>query len=146
MPSKTAPAELNLVDALVQLSFRVQALLAHTAGAHHLSLVQLRLLGVLRDREPGVLELARYLGLDKSSVTGLVDRAERRGLVQRRPAPHDGRAICVSVTARGRQLTAEVAAEVEREIQALAAGLSAADQKRLIAIALRLLAVPDGKQ
>ena len=139
MPPKASPPAPNLIDALVQLSFQVQAVLARAASAHDLSLVQLRLLGVLRDHEPGTLELARHLGLDKSSVTGLVDRAERRGLVQRRPAAQDGRAIRVSATARGRQLTAEVAVEVEREIRALTAGLSAMEQKRLISLAARLL-------
>jgi DNA-binding MarR family transcriptional regulator len=43
-----------------------------------LSIPATRLLGVLRDREPTMLELAQLLELDKSSVTGLVDRAERR--------------------------------------------------------------------
>ncbi|GHF33280.1 hypothetical protein FHX82_005262 [Amycolatopsis bartoniae] len=49
------------------------------AAEHELSVVQLRLLGVLRDRRPGMLELGAHLGLDKSSMTGLVSRAEKRG-------------------------------------------------------------------
>ncbi len=38
-------------------------------------------------------ELARLLDLDKSSVTGLVDRAERRGLVTRVPSTADRDAL-----------------------------------------------------
>jgi MarR family len=38
------------------------------------------------DREPGMLELARHLELEKSSLSGLVDRAESRGLVERIPS------------------------------------------------------------
>ena len=75
MPSPS-PA-LGFVDALVQLSFLVQSVLTKAAAGHALTLPQVRLLGILRDREPGMQQLARHLGLDKSSVTGLVDRAER---------------------------------------------------------------------
>lgn len=48
---------LNTVDALVQLSFLIQRVLATTGAAHDLSIVQIRLLGILRDRQPGMLEL-----------------------------------------------------------------------------------------
>lgn len=65
--------------------------LGQVAPARGLSIVQARLLGILRDRRPTIKELANFLQLDKSSVTGLVDRAEERGLVQRTPSPVDGR-------------------------------------------------------
>jgi DNA-binding MarR family transcriptional regulator len=97
--------ELDPFDAVAQLSFAVQTLLGDIAAAHELSITQLRLLGILRDREPAMLDLARHLNLEKSSVTGLIDRAQRRGLVERTTAPHDGRAIHVRLTAEGRRLT-----------------------------------------
>ena len=71
----------ELLDALVQTSFTVMAMLEPVAAEHDLSLTQLALLAILRDREPTMAELAGYLGLDRSSVSGLVDRAEKRGLV-----------------------------------------------------------------
>ena len=49
---------LGLADGLVQLSFLVQATLGAVAAEEELSIVQVRLLGILRDREPGMLELA----------------------------------------------------------------------------------------
>ena len=79
--------DLGLVDGLAQLSFAVQGALGRIAATHDLSTVQARLLGVLRDRRSTIKELAAYLGLDKSSVTGLVDRAEGRGLVRRLASP-----------------------------------------------------------
>jgi DNA-binding MarR family transcriptional regulator len=42
------------------------------------------------------------------SVTGLIDRAERRGLVRRRSTPADGRAVLVSCTTEGRRLIDQV--------------------------------------
>jgi DNA-binding MarR family transcriptional regulator len=130
---------LNTVDALVQLSFRVQRLLADVGAERDLSVVQLRLLGILRDRQAGMLELGQYLGLDKSSMSGLVSRAEKRGLLTRTPSPHDGRAVIVSLTPLGRRFTEEGAAEVGRRIDALTAHLTAEERAALTALATRLV-------
>ena len=97
-------SEFALVDGLAQLSFEVQGRLAEIAARHDLSLTQVRLLGVLRDREPGIQQLAEHLGLEKSSVSGLVDRAEARGLIRRATSPEDGRAVRVVISPKGRAL------------------------------------------
>jgi MarR family transcriptional regulator, lower aerobic nicotinate degradation pathway regulator len=93
----------------------------------------------VRDRAPGVLELAAFLELDKSSVSGLVDRAERRGLVRRASAPDDGRAVHVALTERGRTLAQRFAKQVERELAILVGGLSESERKRLSALASRVI-------
>ena len=139
MVDEPAPARPELLDGLVQLSFAVQAVLSEAASAHELSVPLLRLLGVLRDREPGMLELANVLGVDKSSMTGLVDRAERRGLVHRRPAEHDRRSIQVLISARGSRLVTEVGAVVYREITTLLERLSVRDRTALEGIVTRLV-------
>jgi DNA-binding MarR family transcriptional regulator len=123
------------VDAVVQLSFAVQATLGEIAAEHDLSITQLRLLAILRDREPAMLDLARHLKLGKSSVTGLIDRAERRGLVERTTAPHDGRAIHVRLTAEGRRLTEQHTAEAYARLSELLAALPARDRARLSTLA-----------
>src|SRR3954447_7101366 len=112
-------APVSELDAVVQLSFAVQHALGELAAEHDLSLTQLRLLAILRDREPTMLDLARHLKLEKSSVTGLVDRAVKRGLVERASAPHDGRAIHVRLTASGRRLAAELTVRAEEALSAL---------------------------
>jgi DNA-binding MarR family transcriptional regulator len=129
----------DTVDALVQLSFLVQGVLTRIAAEHDLSLIQVRLLGILRDRRPGMLELARYLGLDKSSMTGLVSRAEKRGLVQRLPAPHDGRAVLVALTPLGRRFTTDSTTEVNRQLSALTASLTAAERTQVRTLTTKLL-------
>jgi DNA-binding MarR family transcriptional regulator len=131
--------DLTFVDGVVQLSFLVQSVLAKTAARHDLTVAQVRLMGILRDREPGMLQLARHLGLDKSSVTGLVDRAERRGLVQRASTDEDGRAVRVSSTALGRRLTKQVSAEVVAQIHALGDALTTADQRILTRLASQII-------
>lgn len=68
-------------------------------------------------------ELGRLLGLDKSSTSGLVDRAEARGLVARVPSQIDRRAVLVSLSDEGRSLVPEVAARFETEIDAADHGI-----------------------
>jgi DNA-binding MarR family transcriptional regulator len=137
-----APAarkQLSPVDGLAQLSFLIQGLLERRAAEHDLSIIQTRLLGVLRDRTPTMNELARLLGLDKSSVTGLVDRAERRGLVARVPSATDRRAVLVSLTDEGRSFFSQAAAAFEADVSALLSRLPPRERETLSRIVSRLL-------
>src|ERR1700712_2198234 len=97
----TSREDLALRDALVQMSFEVMGRLTQLAAEEGMSLTQLRVLGVLRDRRPRMADLARGLGLDRSSVTGLIDRSQARGLVERVPEEGDGRVVRVALTADG---------------------------------------------
>ncbi|MEV0094019.1 MarR family transcriptional regulator [Streptomyces sp. NPDC050738] len=145
MPTEPAPAgpaedqPLNTVDALVQLSFLTQRVLAATGTEHDLSIIQIRLLGILRDRQAGMLEIGTHLGLDKSSMTGLVGRAEKRGLVRRSPSPHDGRAVLVALTPLGQELTDRCTAEITRRITGLTERLTAAQRTQLTGLAAALV-------
>ncbi|MBK3562527.1 MULTISPECIES: MarR family winged helix-turn-helix transcriptional regulator [unclassified Streptomyces] len=134
-----APDDLGLVDALAQLSFLVQNALAGIAGEYDLSLTQTRLLGILRDREPTMNQLGRHLGLDKSSITGLVDRAQRRGLVTRTVSTVDRRSFQVSITDTGREMATQVAARFAEQIERYTAPLPEADRARLSHLATRIV-------
>jgi DNA-binding MarR family transcriptional regulator len=133
------PASGEVMDRLVQASFTVIALLSQVAAEHDLSLTQLRVLAILRDREPKMAELATYLGLERSSVSGLIDRAARRGLVRRDNSSDDGRAVRVSLTPDGRRLARLLTGEVDALISPMTRGLSSADKKRLSVLLARLL-------
>jgi DNA-binding MarR family transcriptional regulator len=131
--------DLGLVDGLVQLSFLVQGMLVKRASSRDLSIIQMRLLGVLRDREPTMKELAQLLELDKSSTTGLVDRAQRRGLVRRTPSPNDRREVIVGLTAKGRNLVTRIGEEFQRDVETATSGLSLIEQKRLSMTATQII-------
>src|ERR1700744_6093268 len=133
------PPQLDPVDGLAQLSFVVSGLLERRAAEQDLSLAATRLLGVLRDREPTMNELARLLDLDKSSVTGLVDRAERRGLVARVPSTADRRSVLVTLTDHGRTLVSDRAARFEADMSLLLERLGPADRDALSSLISRLL-------
>jgi MarR family transcriptional regulator, lower aerobic nicotinate degradation pathway regulator len=132
-------AGLDLMDALAQLTFMVQGALAKRAGAHDLSLIQTRLLGVLRDRDPTMQELARLLELDKSSVTGLIDRAERRGLVQRDPSRDDRRSVRVKLTPAGRRIAQKVVTAFQHDIDTVTADLTSTEKHQLRQLAARII-------
>ena len=139
----TAPAgtrsDLGLVDAIAQLSFLVQNALAELAGEYDLSLIQTRLLGILRDREPTMNELGRHLDLDKSSITGLVSRAQKRGLVSRTVSEIDRRVVRVSITDAGRDLIRQVAERFTERIEDLVAPLADTDRQHLSRLAGRIV-------
>jgi DNA-binding MarR family transcriptional regulator len=139
-PDPTPPSpQLDPVDGLAQLAFVVMGLLERRAAEHDLSIPATRLLGVLRDREPTMNELARILGLDKSSVTGLVERAERRGLVERVPSSADRRAVLVRLTGEGRTLVSAAAGLFSADVTALLGQLPARDRAALSRLVSRLL-------
>ncbi|MFE7114350.1 MarR family winged helix-turn-helix transcriptional regulator [Streptomyces sp. NPDC057654] len=134
---------LALTDALVQLSFRVQAVVEQACAEHGALPGQARLLGVLEGRSPAMTELAALLDVERASVTGLVDRAERRGLVRRVAVPGDRRAARVELTDKGRETEAAFRADVARRLEALTGGLSAAERERFARSVGRILAVGD---
>ena len=56
-----------------------------------------------------VRELVRATGQRPSTLTGVLDRLERRGLLERAPQPGDRRALQVALTADGKAARAAVA-------------------------------------
>jgi DNA-binding MarR family transcriptional regulator len=132
-----------LLEDLVRTSFAVMAVLNRVAAENDLSSTQLRALAILRDREPTMAQLADYLGLERSSVSGLMDRAVRRGLAQRTASREDARSVHVSLTADGHRLGAELADRVTSLLAPMITRLSTAEQKRLHALLFAMLDHPD---
>ncbi|MBS2538235.1 MarR family transcriptional regulator [Catenulispora sp. NF23] len=140
-PAPTAPTATtsDITDALAETAFTVTALLAESAAAHDLSLTQLRMLAILRDREPRIADLAAFLGLERSSVSGLVDRAVRRGLVHRTASADDARATRLTLTDEGRRLAAVVTAQVDAKLVPITGRLATAERARLVVLLRKLL-------
>jgi DNA-binding MarR family transcriptional regulator len=131
----------DLRDALVQISFALMAVLTEVAAEHDLSLTQVRVLGILRDREPTMADLATFTGLERSTVSGLIDRAAQRGLVTKTADLHDGRSVRVTLTESARGLVPEVTAAIGDRVKPLIGQLSTSEQKRLTALLTKALGV-----
>jgi DNA-binding MarR family transcriptional regulator len=127
-------ARQELISALVRASFATTAVLSRVAAEHDLSLTQLRVLAILRDRRVRMSELADYLGLDKSTISGLVDRAEKRGLLRRAPSPGDGRATDVFLSAEGGQLAELGERKIAESLSPMTGKLTKAETRRLTAL------------
>jgi DNA-binding MarR family transcriptional regulator len=129
----------GLVDAIVQAAFVTMAVLNKVGTDNDLSLTQLRVLAILRDRRLRMTALADYLGLEKSTMTGLVDRAEKRGLLARAPNASDGRAVDVFLSPDGAGLAGRLYTQVGRSLSAMTGELAPAEQRRLQMLLERML-------
>src|SRR5260370_13486805 len=91
---------------LLQIAFElVHAHFAAAVAELDLAPVQAKALHELNVEPPiSMRELAERLKSDPSNVTGLVDRLEARGLVERRPDPHDRRIKGLALTTAGARL------------------------------------------
>jgi DNA-binding MarR family transcriptional regulator len=98
-----------------------------------LTLPQFDVLAQLYRRDDGMTpgELTRELLVTAGNVTGIVERLVRLGLVERRPVPHDRRAVRVRLTARGRQLMRRIIPRHRRDVSVLLARVPADDLARL---------------
>ncbi|HEX6361032.1 MarR family transcriptional regulator [Actinophytocola sp.] len=129
--SKQGDGHVGVVAGLVRSAFLVNAVYTESGREFGLTSQQGQLLCVLMARPCGMGELGTILGLAKSSVTGLVDRTERNGLVRREPDPQDTRAVRVVLTPRGSRLVDEFYAETCRRVDKLAVGLTDAERDTL---------------
>jgi DNA-binding MarR family transcriptional regulator len=84
-------------------------------------------------------ELAKFLACDNSNVTGIVDRLEERGLVERRPAEHDRRVKLIVLTDEGHRVRREIERRITEPPEAIAA-LPETDQIALRDLLRRALA------
>jgi DNA-binding MarR family transcriptional regulator len=86
-------------------------------------------------------ELNDNVLLSQSSLSRLVDRLEKRGLVERTPAPDDGRGVLLKLTEEGAALQKEIGREHVRDIAELVApALTAAEQRELLRLTEKLRA------
>lgn len=136
------PRDETLVDVLVQTSFRITTVLTRIGAEHDMSLTQMRMLGILTDRRVRVSDLAAYLGLDKSTLTGLIDRAERRRLVRREKNPDDGRAVDVMIAPAGQELAHSAYQQVREAIAPSTGKLDRRQTESLIKLLGTMLEAP----
>jgi MarR family transcriptional regulator, transcriptional regulator for hemolysin len=77
-------------------------------------------------------ELARLIGLDKTTMVVTVDELEAAGLAERRPAPGDRRARVIAVTKAGERKVQEAEAVLDRVKEDVLAGLPASERQAFL--------------
>jgi MarR family transcriptional regulator, organic hydroperoxide resistance regulator len=119
---------------LVKFFFAQREHLPSLGEEFDLSPVQCHVLHLIEPGRPLPMgRLAATLGCDASNVTGLVDRLEARGLVQRQPSPDDRRVKVIQLTQEGSRLRGQLLRRITGASCALSR-LSVNDQRSLLRI------------
>lgn len=101
---------------------------------HGLSEAQFNVLNVLGPEPAGLSQraLSDVLVVDRSNITGLLDRMAQSGWVKRADHPSDRRVYVVTLTAEGRKLWQKVLPEYIAAVGRVTATVPAADLKRAL--------------
>jgi len=139
MCAKTKPKEAcEAWQLLLRFAFSQRATLPTVAAELELSPAQCHLLNLIADQPMAMGQLAGALSCDASNVTGLVDRLESRGLLQRSQSGHDRRVKVLTLTPLGERLRTALLERMTSSPPTLER-LSEADQRALARILRRLL-------
>jgi DNA-binding MarR family transcriptional regulator/GNAT superfamily N-acetyltransferase len=110
------------------------------------TLTEVRVLFELAHREaPDATELRGTLLLDAGYLSRILGRFDREGLIDRRPSERDGRRRTLGLTAKGREVFAELDHRSSRQIAALLSGLDPDRQCRVAAAMRRIRAELDAE-
>ncbi|MCX5343785.1 MarR family winged helix-turn-helix transcriptional regulator [Streptomyces atratus] len=99
--TRTDPLTLEVVELIGTVVARYYEEYDEAAAAHSLTGAQARVLGLLSLEPMPMRKIAQKLKCEPSNVTGIVDRLETRGLVERRPDPADRRVKLAAPTEKG---------------------------------------------
>ncbi|MFD8013369.1 MarR family winged helix-turn-helix transcriptional regulator [Streptomyces sp. NPDC058955] len=100
--SHTDPVTLEVVELIGTVVARYHQEYEEAAATHSLTGAQARVLGLLTLEPTPMRKIAEKLKCEPSNVTGIIDRLESRGLVERRPDPADRRVKLAAPTDEGR--------------------------------------------
>jgi DNA-binding MarR family transcriptional regulator len=148
--SKLTLGERRLLRAYLRAVMLAEPLQHELAVRHGLSLVDLHAVRTLaRVGECPVSQYGAALGMPRSTITNLVDRLERAGLVARTPHPSDRRVTLVRLTVAGDGVVNDLAFLVDGEAARRLFSLDAVSQAALAELLEKLagpgvLAAPAG--
>jgi DNA-binding MarR family transcriptional regulator len=130
--SKLTLGERRLLRAYLRAVMLAEPLQRELATRHGLSLVDLNAVRTLaRVGECPVSQYGAALSMPRSTITNLVDRLERVGLVQRRAHPSDRRVTLVGLSGAGERAVDDLAFMVDSEVAKRLFSLDAVSQVAL---------------
>lgn len=130
----------ELLRAIRRITRAVDVQSKRVTRASGLTIPQIVILQSLQERGPlSTGGLATEISLSAPTVTTVLDRLEKRGLVRRTRKPEDRRIVLTELTAHGREILAQAPPPMHDGFLTAFSGMPAAEQVRLLA-ALRSLA------
>lgn len=121
------PPSVEAWVSLKKVHFLLSRRLQHEYARLHLTATQYM---VLRDLSAGpgqASTLAASLGVTTANLTGVIDRLEAAGLIERDRRQADRRTVRLALTAKGRVLTGEAMSTLRGSVQSLFATLDPDD-------------------
>ena len=134
---------------ITRVSLSVTSLLKKELSAAGVKCVSPAYLGVLwclwQQEDVKAIELGRCAGLEPSTMTGLLDRMERDGLVRRATDPNDRRAHRIHLTDAGREIRDVAIGIVDKTMERSFDGVSEEQLAELKDVLRRVLANTKGQ-
>ncbi len=98
-------------------------------------------------RHPGIdqITLAGLIAYDRTTITGVVDRLERKGLVTREVSGVDRRARTLRLTQDGGRTLCQIQPAVDAAQEVLLSGLSPAEAERFMGLLRKAIGAVDGR-
>ena len=145
--ASTAPVDLQVLPGhyIRRLQQIAVALFLQETEAHGITPVQYASLQTV-DNTPGIDQstLARAIGLDTSTIAGVLDRLESRGLLLRSASPDDRRVRLLTLTDAGRHLLAAIVPDMLRAQQRILEPLPRAERAEFMRMLRALVAANNG--
>ena len=125
----------HLIRRLHQQSTQIFAQRIQAAG-HDLTPVQFAALGAI-EAHPATdqAHVAEFIGYDRATIGGVIDRLEKKGLIKRVVSTTDRRARELSLTAKGKRTLAALQPLVQELQKDILSPLNDKDRERFIAFA-----------
>ncbi|OEV02615.1 MarR family winged helix-turn-helix transcriptional regulator [Streptomyces oceani] len=142
-PARSDPLTHEVVELIGSVVARYHEEYELAAAEHALTGAQARVLTLLTREPTPMRQIARQLKCEPSNVTGIVDRLEARGLVERRPDPGDRRIKVAAATERGRATAAYLREGLDFAREPLA-GLTQLERSMLRDLLQRMLGEEPG--
>ncbi|MFF4581011.1 MarR family winged helix-turn-helix transcriptional regulator [Streptomyces sp. NPDC001389] len=139
MPSRRAdPVTVEVVELIGDVVARYHMEYEEAAARHQLTGAQAKVLTLLSLEPLPMRRIAQKLRCEPSNVTGIIDRLETRGLVERRPDPADRRVKLAAPTGEGAETAERLRESLDFAREPLA-GLSAEERTTLRDLLKRML-------
>lgn len=90
-------------------------------------------------------EIARAVSLSQATLTGILERMEKRGLLSRRRSEHDKRRVMVSITDSGIKVLADAPPLMQEEFVDGFSSLQEWEQNMILSSLQRLVSIMDAK-
>jgi DNA-binding MarR family transcriptional regulator len=139
IPSEIKPEVDQVLEAILYLYTESRRLTKELARRVELTGPQLTVIKMLQAfGDLSLSELSERIRAQNSTVTGIIDRMEREGLVARSRSTEDRRVVHIKLTDKGARIAREIAVEPMEILRAALEGLSPAESRDLLRILTKI--------